>query len=255
MDYNKLPRPLECHITQVTHQGQSAYYIRAIDDLPNGASRSFYLTDPHGLYLAFAHQATAMAFCRKYRDLKIYPGTESVDTEPVLRWLETRNPADLAYEPMGRAFSFCEAATDCYDRIKGGKKSPELKKYLDVSMISYTYYNCECEYIRSGVNTVPEFSDTQLRFITEVFENASEVFDSMFRDRVYDETETDTVTPVAPSQEDMQEALNQCDGSIQRAAKRLYFDMGYGHISVANLKMCLQQFKPTETDSEPAEEV
>ncbi len=254
MDYNKLARPLECHITRVTHKGQSDYYIRAIDDLPNGASRSFYLTDPHGMYLAFAEEETALAFCRKYRDLKIYPEDEAFDTASVIDWLESRNPADLAYDPMGRAFMFCEAATDCYDRIKVSKKPADVKRYLDATMISYAYYNCEGEFARSGVNTVPEFSEFQLKFITEVFENAAVVFDSMFRDRVYDESHTETVTPRVPSAEDMQSAMEQCDGVIQRAAKRLHFDMGYGHLSVANIRMCLQGFKPADTGAEDSKE-
>ncbi|MBR2901714.1 MAG: hypothetical protein IKC38_00670 [Clostridia bacterium] len=235
MDLNRLSRPLECHVTRVTHRGQTAYYIHAIDDLPNGKARSFYLTDNSGKYYAFDKEDTAYAFCRGYRDLPASPYTDYVDTAPVISWLVGKNPQDLTYNPMGIAFAFCEAVADGYDRLKG-------QKYVDASMISYTYYNCEAEYRRTGTNPAPEFSEYQLKYITDVFEDAIREFDKMFDKRVLDQSDTEDNRPRVPTDEDMAIALERCENVVVRAAKKLRFDLGYSYLGVRDLKMLLEDY-------------
>lgn len=235
MDLNRLSRPLECHVTRVTHRGQTAYFIHAIDDLPNGSAKSFYLMDNNGKYYAFDKEDTAFAFCRKYRDLPASPYTDYVDTAAVISWLNDKNPQELNYFPMGVAFGFCEAVTEGYERLKG-------QKYVDASMISYTYYNCEPDYLRIGANPSPEFNEFQIKYITDVFENAIRVFDKMFDRMALDSSDTEDSRPRVPSDEDMATALDRCDKVVVRAAKKLKFDMGYGYLSVRDIKMLLNDY-------------
>lgn len=235
MDFNKLSRPLECHITKVTHRGQTAYFIHAIDDLPNGSSRSYYLTDNNGKFYAFDKEATAFAFCRSYKHLPASPKTDYVDTAPVVSWLTDKNPQELFYYPMGIAFAFCEAVTDIFDRLKG-------QKYVDASMISYTYYNCEPEYVRIGSNPCPEFNEFQIKYITDVFEHAIKVFDKMFEKINLDTSDTEDNRPKVPSDEDMATALERCEKVVVRAAKKIKFDMGYEYLSVRDIKLLLSDY-------------
>lgn len=235
MDFNRLSRPLECHVTRVTHRGQTAYYIHAIDDLPNGTSRSYYLADNNGRFYSFEKEATAYAFCRKYRDLPASPYTDFIDTAPVLSWLVDKNPLELAYYPMGIAFLFCQAVTDGYDRLKG-------QKYVDASMITYRYYNCEPDYRKAGVNPVPEFNEFQIKYITEVFEHAIAYFDKIFDKTQLDSSETEDLRPRVPSDEDMATALERCENVVHRAAKKLKFDLGYAYLGVRDIKMLLEDY-------------
>ena len=235
MDFNRLSRPLECHVTRVTHRGQTVYFIHAIDDLPNGSSRSYYLIDNNGKYYAFDKEATAFAFCRSFKHLPASPYTDYVDTAPVLSWLNDKNPNELFYHPMGIAFAFCEAVTEGLDKLKG-------QKYVDASMISYTYYNCEPEYIRTGANPSPEFNEFQVKYITETFEHAVRAFDKMFDKMNLDSSDTEDNRPKVPSDEDMATALDHCEKIVVKAAKRLKFDLGYEYLSVRDIKMLLSDY-------------